>query len=211
MIPKTADEYRAADVALNARLGRIYPVLSRLCQEAEMLNILQLCCYVRAHVPEAAYVALLVTDQGGDTMTLDGVGVPRDAYLRLPHATSNDAFREVEWQSTDATAPLIKGEFGLIADMDEGTTFEAVGLDEDTIWELCNALHENSISEWGLFYQPGTRHSGFGRLWIDAAFATLAPQHLEVLAGAIDPMPDPNDQAAIGAWIENTVTQEEAS
>lgn len=193
--PTTPVEHEKVATAIDDRLTRVWEVYNRVRGEAFNLSILAFIHYVQSVIPDAQYIALEVTDQGGDTMTFQNVGITWDAWKKL---STEDA---------GAFITVIDGVDYVPIDSSDDL-FEQ--FDEDTLVEYAMSVEDYQLVAHPWFERTGNRHSGQGRLWIAPALEALNDTYEGFIGEALDPFPNPNDPRAVAAWLarETAPTEE---
>lgn len=189
--PSTPIEHRKVSDAIDDRLTRVWEVYRRVKGEAFNLSVLAFIHFVLSNVPEAKYLALEVSDQGGDDMRFRGAGV-------LAAGIDTDELAVVEIDGVD------------YAEVDE-SSHDLAGC-EDALLAYASSIEDYQLGGQPWYERTGTRHSGQGRLWIAPALEALNDTYEGFMSEALDPFPDPNDAVAVAAWLaRETAPTEETS
>lgn len=210
-------EHSKVSEAIDTRLARLWAVYARIKGESFELSTLSLVHYVMAALPNVAFINLMVTDQGGDSMTFNHAGVAREKW---------DAWTEDRSYLGDPEAETLVGRRDNLETIDGveyvlvDTTFDCFNtveedgtrlVDEDELWEHAAALEDEALAGWDFYERVGNRHSGIGRLWVDKALDALSKTYEGFIGEALDPMPDPNDKVALAAWLARATAPEETA
>jgi len=206
--PSTPVEHRKVSEAIDDRLARIWAVYSRVQDEALNLSLLAFAHYVLGAAPNAEYIGVEVTDQGGDSLVFDCIGVEDKNYLawQREHGYLTSGLSSEVRDRTGQHYVEIRYDHPVMDDVnDDGETI----LSTDALTEYAQSIEERQLVGFDWFERIGSRHSGQGRIWLGSLLLSLHDTYEGFVGEALDPFPDPNDRQAVAAWLARETAPKE--